>query len=144
MILLLMIITIMVIVFLFFIEWEEFALIPIGALIFELIVFLFFCGCLVSTRTIDKQIKLYEKQNKEIESKIEITVKQYMDYEESTYKDLKNESYIQLVNLYPELKADKLVQQQIDTYTKNNEKIISLKEIKINKTIYKWWLYFGK
>lgn len=95
-------------------------------------------------RIINDKIKLYDKQNKEIEEKIEITVKNYMEYEGNTYKDLKSDSYIQLINLYPDLKADQLVQQQITLYTENNKKIIELKEEKMNETVYKWWIYFGK
>lgn len=99
---------------------------------------------LVGARVIDQRIELYQNKNKEIEEKMEIVVKNYMEYEGNTYKELKTDSYIQLINLYPDLKADQLVQQQINLYIENNNKIIQLKEEKMNKTIYKWWVYFGK
>ena len=108
------------------------------------IAFLLIILGLVGQRIIDQEIELYSTQNKEIESKIEVSVKQYMKYESDTFKELKPDSYINLVNLYPELKSDKLIQQQIDIYQKNNQTILELKQEKINKTIYKWWLYFGK
>jgi len=139
-----MIITIIIGVILIFTEWEEAVIVPLGILVIEIIALLCLLGGLVNIRIIDKKIKLYETQNKEIEDKIEITVKKYMEYEGNTYRELKNGSYIQLVNLYPDLKADKLVQQQMNLYTKNNTKIIKLKEEKMNETIYKWWIYFGK
>ena len=109
------------------------------------LIFLITCiDGIVSGRVIDKKIYLYKNQNKNIEKKIELVVKEYKNFEKDTFTELKSESYITLVNLYPELKSDKMVQQQINLYTKNNKKITELKEEKINITIYKWWVYFGK
>lgn len=99
---------------------------------------------LVSYRVIDEKIKLYQTQNKNIEEKIELVVKEYKDFEKDTFTNLKADSYITLVNLYPELKSDEMVKRQIDLYENNNNKITSLKEEKINRTIYRWWVYFGK
>ena len=67
-----------------------------------------------------------------------------MNYESDTYGNLKNESSITLVSLYPELKADTLVEKQIEIYTENNKKIKELKEKIINISNYKWLLYFGR
>ena len=78
-----------------------------------------------------------------IEEQIAETVKKYQQYETDIFTEVASDSAITLVALYPELKADTLVQSQIDVYIKNNEKIKSLKEDKINGTINKWWLYFG-
>lgn len=100
--------------------------------------------CLVSCRTINPKIEMLQEQNKQIEEKVAISVEQYMNYEKDTFTELKPESYINLVNLYPELKSDELIQKQIELYTINNEKIVELKEMKIEETIYKWLLYFGK
>lgn len=144
MLIIIMILTIIATIGLICTDWEELALCFLGAFVFEIIVLVYLLNGLVSMRVIDNKIKLYESQNKEIENKVEITVKNYMEYEENTYKELKSDNYIQLVNLYPDLKADQLIQQQITLYTKNNNKIIKLKEEKLNKTIYKWWIYFGK
>ena len=144
MLILLIVITIGFIILFCFTDIEELVPAMIVILGIEIIALLIYAGCLVNTRMIDEKIELYEKQNKEIENKIEITVKNYMEYEGNTFKELKPESYIQLVNLYPDLKADQLIQQQMNLYISNNEKIISLKENKANKTVYKWWLYFGK
>jgi len=93
---------------------------------------------------IDQKIEMYEEQNTLIESEIDAIVLEYMDFESDTYKDLKSESSITLVNLYPELKSDELVQQQIDIYMSNREKIIDLKTEKIDIAMKKWLLYFGR
>lgn len=98
----------------------------------------------VGTRTVDAKIAMYQEENKAIEEKIEATVKQYMSFEKDTYKDLKVDSYINLVSLYPELKSDTLIKEQINTYQENSETIIGLKESKIDRQALKWWLFFGK
>lgn len=95
-----------------------------------------------SCRAEDK-IAMYQEENNKIEKKIELTVKQYMDFEKGTYKELNVDSYINLVSLYPDLKSDKLIKEQIETYQYNSEIIIRLKEDKIDRKTYKWWLYFG-
>ena len=63
---------------------------------------------------------------------------------QDTYGELKNESSITLVSLYPDLKSDELVKKQIEVYESNNKEIREMKEKKINLKVLKWWLYFGK
>lgn len=100
---------------------------------------------LVNLTVIDEKIELYSNQNKDIENKVEVVVKQYMEHENKTFTELKtDESYITLVTLYPDLKSDKLIENEIKLYEENNKKITKLKEQKINGRIYKWWIYFGK
>lgn len=101
-------------------------------------------GVIIHGRTIQSKIDMYTEQNKEIEQDVNILVKNYMDYESDTYGSLKGESSISLVSLYPELKSDSLVKEQISLYTKNNRDIRKLEEKKINISTWKWWLYFGK
>ena len=98
----------------------------------------------VGTSKVDAKIVMYQEENKAIEEKIEATVKQYMSFEKDTYKDLKVDSYINLVSLYPELKSDTLIKEQIKAYQENSETIIGLKESKIDRQALKWWLFFGK
>ena len=100
-------------------------------------------GGIVNSRTLDDKIELYQAQNNEIEARLSETVSRYMQYETDTYKELKGESCITLISLYPELKADELISKQCELYIANNENITKLKEKKINVRNYKWWLYFG-
>lgn len=93
---------------------------------------------------IDDKIAMYQEENTTIESQIDELVKNYMSYESGTLSEFKSESSITLVSLYPELKSDTLVQTQITTYTENNNKIKELKEELIMRSVYRWWLYFGK
>ena len=100
-------------------------------------------GLIVNGRTIDEKITMYTKENQKIEEQIGTLVEKYMNYESNTYFKIKGESTMSLVSLYPDLKADELVQKQINIHTSNNSKIKSLKESKLNIRNYKFWLYFG-
>lgn len=100
--------------------------------------------CLIGTRIIPEKIELYEAQNAEIEAEISALVEQYMQYESDTYGELKGESAVSLVSLYPELKADALVTSQCELYISNNEAIRDMKEKLINASTYRWLLYFGR
>lgn len=139
------IITTLITIFVFD-DYDEEIPISVGGflLVVEIIALLICIHKLISFRVIDDKIELYKKQNKNIEEKIELVVKEYKDFEKDTFTNLKADSYITLVNLYPDLKSDEMVKKQIDLYEENNKKITSLKEEKINKTIYRWWVYFGK
>ena len=99
---------------------------------------------LVSTFSVNEMIEMYTEENKNIENQIEIVVDKYMEFENQTFVELKSESFITLVSLYPELKSDELVKDQISLYQSNNAKLKELKSKKINARIYKWWIYFGK
>lgn len=94
--------------------------------------------------TIDNKIAMYEEENASIEESIDVTVRSYMDFEASTYGELKDKDAINLVSLFPELKSDTLVQKQIEVYVANNDKIKQLKEEKIDLSKSKWKLYFGR
>ena len=144
MLIVIIILTIIIGIFMFYLVEEASFIISIPILAAEIIALICCINSLVGIRVIDEKIELYTNQNKQIEEKVEMVVKEYMNYEGETFKELKSDSYITLVNLYPELKSDEMIKQQINLYTSNNEKITSLKEKKLNKTLFKWWIYFGK
>lgn len=122
---------------------DETAFLPTLLLIGSLILIVVSAVYVVDGRVIDTKIAMYQEENKAIETQMDVLVDKYMDYESKTLGDLKGESSITLVSLYPELKSDELVKQQIKVYTDNNDKIKQLKESKINTSTWKWWLYFG-
>ena len=94
-------------------------------------------------RVMDEKITMYQEENNKIEKQLDTLVSNYMNYESNTYEKFKSESSVTLVSMYPELKSDKLVEEQISVYEENNKKIRELKEDKINLKVKKWWLYFG-
>lgn len=145
MIIVLLIISILIFCYIkFVVVDDDLTLIPLGGFVIKLGLLVYLLIKLIEMRVINEKIELYTNQNNEIENKIAVVVKQYMEHENKTFKDLKTDtSYITLTTLYPELKSDKLIEKEIDLYEANNEKIITLKEQKINERVYKWWLYFG-
>lgn len=117
-----------------------------GILVLLLVIAICCLSTIVATEsTIDSKIEMYQEENTNIEQDIDKIVKEYLEHEHDTFADLKTEeSSITLVTLFPELKSDTLVQQQLEIYVDNNAKIKSLKEEKIDIVKIKWILYFGK
>lgn len=94
---------------------------------------------------LDDKIAMYQEENATIEQDIDRIVKEYLKHEHDTFTNLKaEESSITLVTLFPELKSDTLIQQQLEIYVANNARIRSLREEKIDIAKKKWMLYFGK
>lgn len=106
------------------------------------------CGLSIEVATesiIDSKIAMYQEENANIERQIDKIIEGYLEHEHNTFADLKTEeSSITLVTLFPELKADALVQQQLEIYVANNASIKQLREEKINMVKAKWILYFGR
>lgn len=95
--------------------------------------------------TIDEKIEMLQEENAIIEQEIDRIVEEYLKHEQDTFTNLKTEdSSITLVTLFPELKSDTLVQQQLEIYLANNAKIKGLREERIDIAKLKWILYFGK
>lgn len=123
--------------------WITSLIISSFATIICLFVTLGFTASVVKSKYTVEMITMYEQQNNQIEEQIDTVVKQYQEYESDTYAMTSSESSITLVSLYPDLKSDELVKEQIKVYLDNNKKIIELKEKQINAKATKWWLYFG-
>lgn len=109
----------------------------------EIIVVVFLSVSVSNLKVIDQRIEMYQEENTRIEERLSVVVKQYQEYESGIFTEVSPESSITLVSLYPDLKADALVQSQIDVYVKNNETIKELKDKKITRSVKRWWLYFG-
>lgn len=117
----------------------------IGALGFVicLVATVWLCIDVSELKVIDEKIAMYEEENQKIETQIAETVQEYQQYESGVISKVAPESVVTLVALYPDLKADTLVKEQIEVYLANNEKIKSLKEQDITGNVKRWWLYFG-
>ena len=92
---------------------------------------------------VDQKIKMYETQNQQLERKIDVTVKSYMNHEKDTYKEFKAGDGMALITTYPELRSNELVKEQMNTYQINNRKIAKLKEKEIDCNVTKLLVYFG-
>lgn len=113
------------------------------ALVVSLIALVCLSVSVSGLKVIDNKIEMYQEENAKIEAQIAVTVEKYQQHETNIFTEVAPDSSITLVALYPELKSDTLVQSQIEVYIENNNKIKSLKEEKINGSVYRWWLYFG-
>ena len=116
-----------------------------GSIMF-LIVWMITIGCYNSTKsTADKQIAVLEERNELVIKQIEPLVDKYLDYEGSTYKDLKLEANV-IVSManYPQLKGDEFVQSQIKIILDNQKEITNLKLSKAKLNAYRMWIFVGE
>lgn len=95
----------------------------IGLFMASLIIGGFYSLFLMSALSTREELNVYTEQNKEIESKLKTTLDNYLEHENEVFKGNKNDDAIYLISLYPELKSDKLVKQQIEVYIDNNNEI---------------------
>lgn len=92
-------------------DGEELAFIPLLGVFVCLIAAIVLCIGVKDGAVIDEKIAMYKKENTKIENQMDVLVSQYMKFETDTYGELKNESSITLVSLYPDLKSDELVKK---------------------------------
>lgn len=97
----------------------------------------------VDASTADERIAMYEAENQKIEAQMAEIVEKYQAYESGIFAEVNEKNAMSLVCLYPELKSDSLVSEQMSVYIENNEEIKESKEEKISARPYKWFLYFG-
>ena len=93
---------------------------------------------------IPTQIAMYEEENARIEEKVRDTVNKYMEYEGGVIMEIAPEDdAMSLISLYPDLKTDQLITEEINVYIANNDQIKALRAEQAEQASYKWWLYFG-
>lgn len=117
--------------------------ISIIIMIVSVIIGMFSVFELSSAHNIDQKIELYTKENAAIEERISGLVNGYMSYEKETYQEFSGDA-MTILTVYPELKSDTLVQEQIKLYNENYQKVLELKAQKIDVSRAKWILYFGR
>lgn len=126
-------------------EWIYITLNIVGVIV---IVISIIAGIIVgSTLTdrfiIDEKIALHESENKVIEEEIATIAQEYKTYESTTFESLKYTNPTTIVSVFPELKSNEIVKQQVNLYISNNKEIKMLKQSKLNHKLLAWWLYFG-
>ena len=95
--------------------------------------------------TADRKIVVLEKRNEEVVKQIEPLVKQYLEYESSTYKELKPDAdRLIALSQYPELKGNEFIQTQIQVILENQKKITELNLEKAELNSYKLWIFMGE
>lgn len=130
----------------FVIDYED-AVVAFGVMWAIVLVFLVSClYCYNSVKaTADKQIVVLEQRNDDVIAQIEPLVKQYLEYESSTLKDLKlKANTVIAIAQYPNLKGNEFVQTQIKIILENQQEITKLKLDKASLNAYKLWIFMGE
>lgn len=91
---------------------------------------------------IDEQIAIYEEENAKLEEEVDAIVKSYMRFEQETYEQFKNESSTVLIQLFPELKSNEVIQRQLSILEENKNQIVALKIKRTKLMRIHWWLTF--
>ena len=96
--------------------------------------------------TIDNKLAVLEEQNTTVLTQVEPLVQQALNYESSTYKNLKLDvnKLIIFAQMYPELKANDFLRMQIDIILCNQQEIKQLKLDKATLNSYHFWLWTPK
>lgn len=130
----------------FVVDYED-AVIAFGVMWAIVLVFLVSClyGYNSVKATADKQIVVLEQRNDDVIAQIEPLVKQYLEYESSTLKDLKlKANTVIAIAQYPNLKGNEFVQTQIKIILENQKEITKLKLDKASLNAYKLWIFIGE
>lgn len=126
-------------------EWLE---IPSLFLLIVVVCLLFIVGGIYNYRasTINSRLAVLEEQNTTVLTQVEPIVQQALNYESSTYKDLKLDvnKLIIFAQMYPNLKANDFLHMQIDIILCNQEEIKQLKLDKASLNAYHFWLWTPK
>ena len=96
--------------------------------------------------TINSRLAVLEEQNTTVLTQVEPLVQQALNYESSTYKDLKLDvnKLIIFAQMYPNLKANDFLRMQIDLILCNQQEIKQLKLDKASLNAYHLWLWTPK
>ena len=124
-------------------EIDEFAFIGIVSNIAIVIGIFSVLASYNSTKTTAvEKIKVLEERNKEVLSQIEPVVNKYLEYESSTLKSLKlNTTTVVALSMYPELKGNTMLQEQLNIIKANQREITELKLDVAGLKSYKMWIF---
>ena len=91
-----------------------------------------------------RQIEVLEENNKELLAELEPVIEKYLNYESGTLTNLKvNSDTIIAYSVYPELKGNEFVMEQVKIIKSNNREIIKKKLELASLENYRIWLFMG-
>ena len=96
--------------------------------------------------TANARLEVLNEQNEIVLAQIEPLVQQALNYESSTYKELKltPENIVAFGNMYPQLQANSFIQSQINIIVENQKEIKDLKLKIASLNAYRLWLFTKK
>lgn len=103
---------------------------------------------LISQDVTRSEIRMLEEENNKIEEEFKVLIQTYMDYESGIIKDIdleniSSEKLLLITQVYPDLKANVFVQEQLRLHKENTDEIKSLKSQLLKSEVWRFWLYFG-
>lgn len=120
-------------------------LVGIGVTVGVIVIIILITTIIEYPYNIEAKLSMYQEENVQIEQKVKETVRLYMNYEQDTYNNLvKDSDLTTLLVAYPDLNSNELVKSEISVYVSNNNTIKELKSKMINRSFYRWLLWFGK
>jgi heme/copper-type cytochrome/quinol oxidase subunit 2 len=102
---------------------------------------------LANTRVLEEKISFYRENNVEIETRLENAVSAYLSHESQTYNNIIEAAggdLTAILIVLPELQSSQHITKLLEVYENNNEIIRGLELRKINISLQRWWLYFGR
>ena len=120
----------------------------VGGVFISLIFGIILC-CTIQSRhsTIynnSRQIEILEENNKELLAELEPVIEKYLNYESGTLTKLKvNSDTLIAFSVYPELKGNEFVIEQINIIKRNNREIREKKLELASLESYRIWLFMG-
>ena len=91
-----------------------------------------------------RQIEVLEENNKELLAELELVIEKYLNYESGTLTNLKaNSDIIIAYSVYPELKGNEFVMEQVKIIKSNNREIKEKKLELASLESYRVWLFMG-
>ena len=92
--------------------------------------------------TVNEKIAVLEQRNEEVLAQIEPVVNKYLEYESSTLMGFKvDASKVIALSMYPELKGNEMLQEQLAIIKENQKDITKLKLEEAGLKAYNLWLF---
>lgn len=92
-----------------------------------------------------RQIEVLEENNKELLAELEPVIEKYLNYESGTLTNLKiNSDTLISYSVYPELKGNEFVLEQVRIIKNNNREIKDKKLALASLESYRIWLFMGE
>ena len=114
----------------------------VGFAVFLIIVVIALYNYNDTKSTVNEKITVLEQRNEEVLVQVEPVVNKYLEYESSTLKEFKvDASKIIALSMYPELKGNEMLQEQLTIIKENQKGITKLKLEKAGLKAYKLWLF---
>lgn len=126
-----------------FVSFDEIIAVGCVGFVIFLVITVVALYCYNDTKSTAKaKIAVLEQRNEEVLAQIEPVVNKYLEYESSTLRGFKvDASKVIALSMYPELKGNEMLQEQLKIIKGNQREITELKLEEAGLKAYKMWLF---